>query len=79
MCKLIELISCTRTRPILSTDLFDVEKDERYFTVPKIVVECVKFIEQYDNVTKRYLYQEVAQRDYTKERKILQCQVRQCN
>lgn len=65
-----------RPRMIFSAELLDVEKDDAYFTVPKLVVECVRFIEQYENVTKRYLYQDLALKSYDKQRKLLKCQVK---
>lgn len=67
---------CMRPRLIFSAVLFDVEKDERYFTVPKVVVECVKFIEKYENVTERYLYTDVVVKNYDEQRKLLKYQVK---
>lgn len=76
MCKFIQWMACMRPRMIFSAELLNVEKDDRYFTVPRVVVECVKFLEQYENVTKRYLYQDLALKNYDKQRKLLKCQVK---
>lgn len=71
----MQMMVCMRPRLIFSAVLFDVEMDERYFTVPKVVVECVKFIEQYENVTERYLYTDLVIKNYDKQRKLLKYQV----
>lgn len=66
---------CLRPRQVFKLQLFDVEKDEKYFTVPKIVVECIKFIEEYENVITSYLYKTIDGKTNYKQRKILEYQV----
>lgn len=76
----IKLCGCCRKPPwSFRTDLADIEKDERYFNVPRIVVECAKFIEQYENVTTPGVYQSYAFTNAEKQWKFLKYQVIGCH
>lgn len=50
-------MGCISCKPIFGAPLVEIEKDNQYFNVPKIVVECIKFIEKYENITECGIYQ----------------------
>lgn len=43
---------------VFELSLFDVEKDEVHCKVPKIVVECVRFIERHENIRECGIYRD---------------------